>query len=148
LAIAVFVGVIISALVFAWENAKKIRARKRIKEDGTKVYEIWGPLFFGSIAAFNEKFDVKKDPSAVEIDFIEARISDHSAIEAIFNLVEKYQAVGKKITLKHLSEDCKLLLHKSSPIYKDIIEEDIDDPRYHLAANPEDFPKPLGEYKF
>lgn len=148
LAIAVFVGVIISALVFAWENAKKIRARKRIKEDGTKVYEIWGPLFFGSIAAFNEKFDVKNDPSAVEIDFIEARISDHSAIEAIFNLVEKYQAVGKKITLKHLSEDCKLLLHKSSPIYKDIIEEDIDDPRYHLAANPEDFPKPLGEYKF
>ena len=148
LAIAVFVGVIISALVFAWENAKKIRARKRIKEDGTKVYEIWGPLFFGSIAAFNEKFDIKNDPSAIEIDFIEARISDHSAIEAIFSLVEKYQAAGKKITLKHLSEDCKLLLHKSSPIYKDIIEEDIDDPRYYLAANPEDFPKPLREYKF
>ena len=148
LAIAVFVGVIISALVFAWENAKKIRARKRIKEDGTKVYEIWGPLFFGSIATFNEKFDIKNDPSAIEIDFIEARISDHSAIEAIFSLVEKYQAAGKKITLKHLSEDCKLLLHKSSPIYKDIIEEDIDDPRYYLAANPEDFSKPLGEYKF
>lgn len=148
LAIAVFVGVIISALAFAWENAKKIRARKRFKADGTKIYEIWGPLFFGSITAFNEKFDVKNDPDVVEIDFVEARVSDHSAIEAIFALVEKYQAAGKKITLKHLSEDCKLLLHKSSPIFKDIIEEDIDDPRYHLAANPEDFPKPLGEYKF
>ena len=148
LAIAVFVGVIVSALVFAWESAKKIRARKRIKEDGTKVYEIWGPLFFGSISAFNEKFDVKNDPENVEIDFVEARVSDHSAIEAIFALVEKYQAANKKITLKHLSEDCKLLLYKSSPIFTDIIVEDIDDPRYHLAANPEKFPKALKEYKF
>ena len=148
LAIAVISGVIVSALVFAWENAKKIRARKRIKEDGTKVYEIWGPLFFGSITAFNEKFAIKTDPEMIEIDFIEARISDHSAIEAIFALVEKYQAAGKKVTLKHLSEDCKVLLYKASPIFKGLIEEDIDDPRYHLAANPEDFPKPLGEYKF
>jgi SulP family sulfate permease len=148
LAIAVFVGVIISALAFAWENAKKIRARKRFREDGTKVYEIWGPLFFGSISAFNEKFDVKNDPDHVEIDFVEARISDHSAIEAIFALVEKYKAANKKIILKHLSEDCKVLLYKASPIFKDIIIEDIDDPRYHLAANPEKFPKPLGEYKF
>jgi len=148
LAIAVFVGVIISALAFAWENAKKIRARKRFREDGTKIYEIWGPLFFGSISAFNEKFDVKNDPDNVEIDFVEARISDHSAIEAIFALVEKYQATNKNIILKHLSEDCKILLYKASPIFKDIIVEDIDDPRYHLAANPEKFPKPLGEYKF
>ena len=148
LAIAVFVGVIVSALVFAWESARRIRARKRIKEDGTKVYEIWGPLFFGSIAAFNEKFDVKNDPENVEIDFVEARVSDHSAIEAIFALVEKYQAEGKQIKLKHLSEDCKILLYKASPIFTGIIEEGIDDPRYHLAANPEDFPKPLGEYKF
>jgi|TARA_B110000238_G_scaffold192051_1_gene226926 SulP family sulfate permease len=148
LAIAVISGVIVSALVFAWENARRIRARKRFKEDGTKIYEIWGPLFFGSISAFNEKFDVKNDPEQVEIDFVEARISDHSAIEAIFALVEKYKAANKKIILKHLSEDCKLLLYKSSPIFKDIIEEGIDDPRYHLAANPEDFPKPLGEYKF
>lgn len=148
LAIAVVSGVIVSALVFAWENARRIRARKRFKEDGTKIYEIWGPLFFGSISAFNEKFDIKNDPETVEIDFVEARISDHSAIEAIFALVEKYKAAGKKITLKHLSEDCKVLLYKASPIFTDIIEEDIDDPRYHLAANPEDFPKPLGEYKF
>jgi len=148
LAVAVFVGVIISALVFAWENAKKIRARKRTREDGTKVYEIWGPLFFGSIQAFNDKFDVKTDPEKVEIDFVESRISDHSAIEAIFNLVEKYEAAGKSIQLKHLSEDCKVLLYKSSPKFRDVVVEDIDDPRYHLAANPEDFPKPLSEYKF
>jgi SulP family sulfate permease len=148
LAIAVISGVIVSALVFAWENARRIRARKRFKEDGTKVYEIWGPLFFGSIVTFNEKFDVKNDPESIEIDFIEARISDHSAIEAIFALVEKYHIEGKKIKLKHLSKDCKILLYKASPIFTDIIEEAIDDPRYHLAANPEDFPNPLSDYKF
>jgi len=148
LAIAVIAGVIVSALVFSWENARRIRARKRIKEDGTKVYEIWGPLFFGSISAFNDKFDVKNDPDAVEIDFVESRVSDHSALEAIFVLVEKYQAAGKKITLKHLSVDCKILLYKASPIFHQVIEEDIDDPRYHLAANPEKFPKSLSEYKF
>lgn len=148
LAIAVIAGVIVSALVFSWENARRIRARKRIKEDGTKVYEIWGPLFFGSISAFNEKFDVKNDPNSVEIDFVESRVSDHSALEAIFVLVEKYQSVGKKIKLKHLSADCKILLYKASPIFHQIIEEDIDDPRYHLVANPEKFPKSLTEYKF
>ena len=148
LAIAVIAGVIVSALVFAWENAKKIRARKRMKEDGTKVYEIWGPLFFGSISAFNDKFDVKNDPQSVEIDFVEARVSDHSALEALFSLVEKYQAAGKTIKLKHLSEDCKVLMYKASEKFHDIIIEDIDDPRYHLAANPEEFPKPLGEYNF
>jgi SulP family sulfate permease len=148
LAIAVIAGVIVSALVFSWENAKKIRARKRLKEDGTKVYEIWGPLFFGSITAFNEKFDIKNDPEKIEIDFVESRVSDHSAIEAIFALVEKYQAEGKTIRLKHLSEDCKILLYKASPIFSEIIEESIDDPRYHLAANPEKFPNSLSEYKF
>lgn len=148
LAIAVIAGVIVSALVFSWENAKRIRARKRIKADGTKVYEIWGPLFFGSISAFNEKFDVKNDPASVEIDFVESRVSDHSALEAIFNLVEKYEAAGKKIRLKHLSADCKVLLYKASPKFHQVIEEDIDDPRYHLAANPEQFPKSLNEYKF
>jgi len=147
LAIAVFVGVIISALVFAWENAKKIRARKRFKDDGTKVYEIWGPLFFGSIAAFNEKFDVKGDPDNIEIDFVESRVSDHSAIEAIYNIVEKYEAAGKTIKLKHLSEDCKALLYKSSPKFGEVIVVAVNDPRYHLAANPEKFPKSLSEYK-
>ncbi|WP_347922378.1 SulP family inorganic anion transporter [Pontimicrobium sp. SW4] len=146
LAIAVIAGVIVSALVFAWENAKRIRARKRMREDGTKIYEIWGLLFFGSISAFNEKFDIKNDPDHVEIDFVEARVSDHSAIEAIFSLVNKYKAEGKSVKLKHLSEDCKVLLYKSSPMFRDIIVEAIDDPRYHLAENPEAFTKGLGEY--
>ena len=146
LAIAVFAGVIVSALVFSWENAKKIRARKRMKEDGTKIYEIWGPLFFGSISTFNSKFDVKNDPEKVEIDFIESRISDHSALEAILNLVKKYEAENKSIKLKHLSTECKALLYKSDPKFHQVIIDDIDDPRYHLAANPEDFPKSLTEY--
>ena len=146
LAIAVISGVIVSALVFSWENAKRIRARKRIKPDGTKIYEIWGPLFFGSITAFNQKFDVKNDPDVVEIDFVESRVSDHSAIEAIFNLVNKYNSAGKTIKLKHLSQDCKVLLYKSSPLFKEVIIEAIDDPRYHLAENPEAFTKGLSEY--
>ena len=147
LAIAVISGVIMSALVFSWENAKRIRARKRMRDDGTKIYEIWGPLFFGSIIAFNDKFDVKNDPQNVEIDFVESRISDHSAIEAIFNLVNKYEAEGTLIKLKHLSEDCKILLYKSSPKFREVIVEAIDDPRYHLAENPEAFTKGLSEYK-
>lgn len=147
LAVAVIAGVIISALVFAWKNATMIRARKRIQPDGTKTYEIWGPLFFGSIQNFNSKFDVKNDPDKVEIDFIESRISDHSALEAIYNLVNKYKAEGKEIKLKHLSQDCKVLLRKGSPIFEDIIVEAIDDPRYYLAEDPEKFTKPLSDYK-
>ena len=146
LAVAVIAGVIISALVFAWKNATMIRARKRIQPDGTKTYEIWGPLFFGSIQNFNSKFDVKNDPDKVEIDFIESRISDHSALEAIFNLVNKYKAEGKEIKLKHLSQDCKVLLRKGSPLFEDIIVEAIDDPRYYLAEDPEKFTKPLSDY--
>ena len=146
LAIAVIAGVIISALVFAWKNATMIRARKRIQPDGTKTYEIWGPLFFGSIQNFNSKFDVKNDPQNVEIDFVESRVSDHSALEAIFNLVNKYEAEGKTLKLKHLSEDCKTLMTKASPKFKEVIIEAIDDPRYHLAADPEKFTKPLSEY--
>jgi SulP family sulfate permease len=134
LAVAVIVGIIMSALVFAWNNAKKIRARKRMKEDGTKVYDLHGPLFFGSIQTFNSKFDVKNDPEKVEIDFLESRISDHSALEAIFNLVEKYETAGKQIRLKHLSEDCKELLYKASTKFHSVIEESIDDPRYHVMA--------------
>ncbi len=139
LAIAVLAGVIISALVFSWENAVRIRARKHYKEDGTKVYEIWGPLFFGSIAAFNDKFDVKSDPKNIEIDFIESRVSDHSAMEAINNIVEKYEKAGKIVHLKHLSEECKLLLNKNNLKFQEIIIESIDDPRYHVVENPEKF---------
>ncbi|MDO6737162.1 SulP family inorganic anion transporter [Wenyingzhuangia sp. 2_MG-2023] len=144
LAIAVFAGVIISALVFAWENAVRIRARKRVK-DGVPTYEIWGPLFFGSVNVFNEKFDPKNDPKYVEIDFIESRITDHSGLEAIKNIVAKYSELGKEVKLRHLSKDCKVLLKKADPKFAEIILEDIDDPRYHLVENPEAFKKGLNE---
>mgnify|MGYP002630978706 FL=1 len=135
LAIAVIVGVIISALVFAWENATMIRARKRIKKDGTKVYEIWGPLFFGSIQNFNSKFDVQNDPDEIEIDFIESRVSDHSGIESIKNLIEKYLILSKKVKLTHLSPECKTLLLKANPLIKNNIKDSIDDPRYYVVTD-------------
>ena len=139
LAVAVFIGIIMSALVFSWENALRIRARKRFKQDGTKVYEIWGPLFFGSTQMFVSKFDVKGDPDKVEIDFIESRVSDFSGIEAISGVVEKYEKEGKNVTLKHLSSDCKKLLNKSDQKYKTIILEKVDDPRYWVVADPNSF---------
>lgn len=135
LAIAVIAGVIISALVFAWENATMIRARKRIKEDGTKVYEIWGPLFFGSIQNFNSKFEVNQDPNKVEIDFIESRVSDHSGIEAIENLIQKYENLNKEVKLTHLSPECKILLLKANPAFENNIEASIDDPRYYVVTD-------------
>ncbi len=135
LAIAVIVGVIISALVFAWKNAIMIRARKRIKENGTKVYEIWGPLFFGSVQNFNSKFDVKNDPANIEIDFIESKVNDHSGIEAIDNVVKKYVKAGKKVTLTHLSPECKTLLLKADPSFSKIIQSSVDDPRYYVVTD-------------
>ncbi len=134
LAIAVVAGVIISALVFAWESSKRVRVNRTVKEDGTKVYEIWGSVFFGSIQNFNSKFDINNDPEKVEIDFMEAKVADHSALEAIFVLVEKYEKSGKKVILKHLSTECKDLMRKASPKFHDLIEESVDDPRYHVMT--------------
>ncbi len=135
LAIAVIVGVIMSALVFSWQNATMIRARKRTKEDGTKVYEIWGPLFFGSSQSFNTKFDFKNDPNKIEIDFIESKVGDHSGIEALKNVTNKYLALGKEIKLTHLSPECKLILLKANPNFEEIIETSIEDPRYHVVTD-------------
>ena len=135
LAIAVLAGVIVSALVFSWENAKRIRARKHTTADGIKVYEIWGPLFFGSIQAFNDKFDVKNDPEKIEIDFIESKVSDHSGIEAVRGIVNKYEDAGKTVILKHLSPDCKKLLIKRNIKFEQIIKTDSDDPRYHVVSD-------------
>ena len=135
LAIAVIVGVIMSALVFSWQSATKIRARKRIKENGTKVYEIWGPLFFGSSQSFNSKFDFKNDPKFVEIDFIESKVGDHSGIESLRNVTNKYLALGKSIKLTHLSPECKMILLKANPKFDEIIESSIEDPRYHVVTN-------------
>jgi SulP family sulfate permease len=135
LAIAVIAGVIMSALSFAWKSATMIRARKRFKEDGTKVYEIWGPLFFGSTSAFNKKFDVANDPDHIEIDFIESQVNDHSGVEALRNIANKYIDSGKKVTLTHLSPDCKTILLKWNPEFESIISESIEDPRYHVATD-------------
>lgn len=135
LAIAVIAGVIMSALSFAWKSATMIRARKRTKEDGTKVYEIWGPLFFGSTTGFNSKFEVSTDPSHVEIDFIESKVGDHSGVEALHNISNKYLEAGKKVTLTHLSPDCKAMLLKWNPEFKTIIKDAIDDPRYHVVTD-------------
>jgi SulP family sulfate permease len=138
LAVAVIAGVIMSALVFAWKNAIMIRARKRIKEDGTKVYEIWGPLFFGSVQNFTSKFDAKNDPDHIEIDFIESKVNDHSGIEAIRTIANKYLDLDKSIKLTHLSPECQVLLLKANQKFETIIEKSIDDPRYHVVTSTED----------
>ncbi len=137
LAIAVFVGVIISALAFAWKNATMIRARIRFKEDGTKVYDIWGPLFFGAIQTFNTRFEVKTDPAKVEIDFMESKVCDYSGVEAIKILAQKYRDEGKQVILKHLSPECQLILLKADPSLDGFIATSIDDPRYYIMNSQE-----------
>jgi SulP family sulfate permease len=132
LALAVLIGVIIAALVFAWDNAKRIRARKFVDDAGVKHYEIFGPLFFGSVTVFNEKFDVLDDPNEVIIDFAESRVVDMSAIEALNKLTERYLKVGKVVHLKHLSQDCKVLLKNAD----EIIEVNVmEDPTYKLVVD-------------
>ncbi|WP_100614522.1 SulP family inorganic anion transporter [Confluentibacter citreus] len=113
LALAVLIGVIVSALVFSWDNAKRIRARKYTDEKGVKHYEIFGPLFFGSIKMFNDKFDVLNDPAEIMIDFKESRIADMSAIEALNKLTERYHKVGKKVYITNLSGSSHKLLIKA-----------------------------------
>ena len=132
LALAVIIGVIISALVFAWDNAKRIRARKHIDEQGIKHYEIYGPLFFGSVSVFNEKFDVQNDPDEVIIDFQESRVVDMSAIEALNKLTERYLKNGKKLHLKHLSPDCQKLLKNAEKVIDVNIMED---PTYKVVVD-------------
>ena len=130
LAIAVIVGVIVSALVFAWEHAKHINVRTYEGKMGGKVYELHGPLFFASINNFSNLFDPKNDPDDVVVEFQHSRVMDHSAIEAIDNLAERYLNANKRLHLRHLSEDCQLLLKKAG----DLVEVNvIEDPRYRIA---------------
>lgn len=138
LAIAVVCGVIYSSLAFAWENATKIRVRRTNKEDGTKVYTFWGPLFFGSIQTFNSKFSLAEDPEKIELDFLGSKVSDHSGIEAIGNIVKKYRASGKTISLKHLSDDCKASLIKADKRFEEVIVSESNDPKYFVAEDIED----------
>ncbi|MGB1099413.1 MAG: SulP family inorganic anion transporter, partial [Flavobacteriales bacterium] len=132
LALAVLLGVVVAALVFAWDNAIRIRARKRVDEKGWKHYEIYGPLFFGSTTVFAEKFDVAGDPEHVVIDFAESRVVDMSAIEAINRLTSRYEEAGKTVHLRHLSEDCRRLMDKAD----DLIEVNhFEDPTYKVLTD-------------
>lgn len=132
LALAVLIGVIISALVFAWESAKRIRARKYIDEKGVKHYEIFGPLFFGSTTMFTEKFDILNDPEEVIIDFKESKVVDMSAIEALNKITDRYHKQGKKLHLRHLSSDCRQLLKNAESVIDVNI---IEDPTYKVMLN-------------
>ncbi|MEQ3630524.1 MAG: SulP family inorganic anion transporter, partial [Sulfitobacter sp.] len=133
LAVAVVVGVIVSALAYAWNNARRIHAstRQSVREEGAKVYEIHGPLFFGSSDGFAELFDVENDPEVVIVDFADSRVVDQSALQAIEAMAAKYEAAGKRLQLRHLSRDCHRLLTKAGHL---MVDSD-DDPDYELAVD-------------
>lgn len=132
LAVAVAVGVIASALMFAWEHAKHIYATSKINDEGSKEYHINGPIFFGSAANFLELFDAPNDPEDVIVDFADSRVADHSAIEAIETLAERYSAAGKTLHLRHLSQDCRALLDKAGSLVEINVKED---PSYKVATD-------------
>lgn len=132
LAIAVVVGVIVSALVFAWEHAKHVRVTASVRADGSKLYEVEGTLFFASAAEFQSQFSPKDDSERVEIDFRRAKLMDHSAIESVNVLAERYRRAGRQLKLRHLSADCLVLLDNA----KDMIEINYrEDPHYKVADN-------------
>lgn len=132
LAMAVVIGVIVSSLVFAWESAKHITATTRIEDNGAKVYELHGLLFFGSISYFRELFDPANDPDEVTIEFADSRVVDHSSLQAIDALAERYTALGKKLHLQHLSPECRELLRKAGPLVEVNLRED---PKYHVTSD-------------
>ncbi len=132
LAVAVVVGVIVSALVFAWEHAKHVVVKKHVNEEGSTVYEVDGPLFFGSTSSFLEQFKAEEDNSDVIIDFQRSRVCDHSGVEAIDTLAERYLAARKQLHLRHLSPECRVLLNKAG----NLVEVNMmEDPSYHVASD-------------
>ncbi|MGR3376133.1 SulP family inorganic anion transporter [Salipiger abyssi] len=131
LAVAVVVGVIVSALAYAWNNARRIHARSYVTPEGAKVYQVQGPLFFGSSEGFAELFNVAEDPQTVIVDFADSRVVDQSALQAIEAVAAKYQAAGKRLQLRHLSRDCHRLLTKAGHL---MVDSD-DDPDYALAVD-------------
>jgi SulP family sulfate permease len=132
LAIAVIIGVIVSALVFAWQGAKRIHVLSQKQEDGSKLYKLYGPLFFGSVASFKDLFDISNDPDKILIDFADSRVMDHSALEAIDTLAERYIAEGKEIHLLHLSQECRMLLKQAGSLCDVNV---IEDPHYKVAVD-------------
>ncbi|NQW00985.1 MAG: SulP family inorganic anion transporter [Rhodospirillales bacterium] len=131
LAIAVVVGVIVSALAYAWNNATRIHAKTHKTPEGARVYQIEGPLFFGSVNGFAAIFNIKKDPDVVIVDFMNSRVVDQSALQAIEDLASKYEERGKTLQLRHLSHDCHKLLNRAGQL---IIDSD-DDPSYGIAVD-------------
>ncbi len=131
LAVAVVVGVIVSALAYAWNNARRIHAKTYITPEGAKVYQVQGPLFFGSADGFAEMFDVDNDPGLVIVDFDDSRVVDQSALQAIEAVAGRYEAAGKTVQLRHLSRDCHRLLTKAGHL---MVDSD-DDPDYALAVD-------------
>ncbi len=133
LALAVILGVVVAALVFAWKHAKNIDVHVNLESDGrTKIYRLQGPLFFASTHRFQILFDPSQDPDVVIIDFLHSRVMDHSAVKAVDYLAERYRKAGKELHLRHLSEDCRLLLDKAGDLVDINIEED---PKYKVASN-------------
>lgn len=131
LAIGVIAGVIVSALVFAWQHAQKVMLERRLQTDGSVIYHVYGPLFFASSHNFIEQFQVDADPACVKIDFKYSRVYDHTGVEAIDKLTERYKALGKKLVLKHLSPECQHLLIAA----KDLVEVNVsEDPHYHVSV--------------
>ena len=131
LATAVILGVIVAALVFAWQHATHLFADTKTNEFGGKIYQLHGPLFFASVASFKDLFDFKDDPQDVVIDFYYSRVYDQSGLEAINGLAEKYAAAGKRLHLRHLSPECRRLLDRAG----DLVEVNVsEDPHYHVAT--------------
>jgi len=131
LAIAVIVGVIVSALAYAWNNATRIRANAERPDDGSKIYRVEGPLFFGSTDGFSELFAIETDPDLVIIDFMNSRVVDQSALQAIEDLATKYEDQGKQLQLRHLTHDCHRLLNRAGQL---MVDAD-DDPDYGVAVD-------------
>jgi SulP family sulfate permease len=131
LATAVVVGVIVSALAYSWNNARRIHAHTDVNAEGAKVYRVQGPLFFGSSDGFSELFDVENDPDLVVVDFADSRVADQSALQAIEGVAAKYETAGKRIQLRHLSRDCHKLLNKAGHL---MVDSD-DDPDYEIAVD-------------
>ncbi len=132
LAVAVVVGVIVSALAYAWNASKRIDAHTSTNAEGQKIYKLEGPLFFGSAAGFQEIFDPQSDPDDVIVDFINSRVVDHSGLQAIDALATRYEQAGKTLHLRHLSPDCKVLLHKAGNMVEVSVMED---PHYGIAVD-------------
>jgi SulP family sulfate permease len=131
LAIAVVVGVIVSALAYAWQNASRIHAKTYETDEGAKVYQIQGPLFFGSAEGFQELFDPANDPKMVIVDFADSRVADQSALNAVESVAAKFEAAGKEIQLRHLSRDCHRLLTNAGHL----VVDSEDDPDYEIATD-------------